>query len=185
MNERLTAALAEIEARWHVVAGVAIAREIAANPSESFYAAGFWLFYTDGHTWSPPLFAINSESGVSAVDSFGEDNRWNPTEWRQPQLTTVYEAMLPAYLSVSEQLRGDKSAGDEFNQLHEHAMARVCRNLTRDIRTRRRPFSVLPMHPRFVVGIFDGTESRETASRLARLSIEPANIDELEIPFLL
>lgn len=185
MNESLKSSLSEIEAQWESVAANTIATMMAEKPGEDFYAAAFWLFALDGQHISPPAFAINSESGVTEPDSYGEDNRWNPADWRQSVIMTAHDAMTPAYLVLSEQLQGeDWSVWEDVAEAQKQAIARVCRNLTAAVRSEKPPFDSAQVNPDFVVGIIDGRDSEEELQRLVRLSIDPAIIESLNIPFL-
>ncbi len=185
VSQALQSSMSDIEAQWEVVAADTIARTIAEHPDEDFYAAGFWSFALDGQTISPPALALNSESGVTEIDSFGEDNRWNPADWRRSVIMTAHLAMAPAYIDLSELLHGEEwSVWEAVDELQKQAIARVCRRLTERIRDRGAPFDAIPVNSRFVVGIFDGRDGEEETDRLARMSIDAALIQELNLPFL-
>ena len=186
LSEELQSSMSRIEDQWETVAADTIAEIITKHPNEDFYAAAFWLFALDGQTISPPALAINSESGISEIDSFGEDNRWNPADWRRSVIMSAHDTMAPAYLELSALLDGAEwTVWEAVDELQKQAIARVCRRLTDSVRNRDAPFEMTPVNSRFVFGIFDGRDSEEETDRLARLSIAPDLINDLDLPFLM
>lgn len=171
--------LAEIETRWEQLAAQAIAAKISESPDEEYYAAGFWLLYCDYTVISPPPLAMNSEEHLAESPEDAEYHRWAPPEWKFDVLDET-EQMRSSYAPLD----GDHGVAvwERIIDLHQQALARVCRRLTRTARSRSGPFQGLAVSPKFVVGIFEERDGGEEFDRLARLSIEPAVLAELDFP---
>jgi hypothetical protein len=169
-----------IESAWIEAVTAAIIAHNASLPDERFYAGSLWLFYTDYTLFGMPAFALNTESHIK---EHGQDLRWAPADWQFPCIESAIQDMRPHYLALNEHLSGkDKNHWDQAVQTHYTCIARVCRRITHDIRSRMGQFSNTSLSEDFVVGIFDLQEDEPLFSQLVRTSIAPEILASMPHP---
>lgn len=173
--------LQEIEAQWFETAAEAILTQVSAHSQEQFYAAAFWLFYGDYRMFGTPLLALNTESWIAAMDpETGIDLRWHPPDWQYSHVDSAYQAMEPYYMKLSDHLAG---RGEVYWEIvsaeHQAGVARVCRRLTHEIRSRSGVFAEIRVPDYFVVGIFETREDDPLFTELVRASIAPEILSTL------
>jgi len=169
--------LKRIEEEWDRVAPGLIAAQLKAHPTKQFYAAAFWLFYCDYTMLGCPCLAMDSEENFASAEP--KYDRWTPPNWKFDVVDTP-DALSDMYdLFEGEH---DDDVWEEIMEGHKQAIARVCLSVTAKARRGVDEFEGLPMHPRFVVGIFEEREGGEEYVRLAELSVAPEIIGELDLP---
>lgn len=169
--------LKDIEAAWIESASAAVVSHATAHPSELFYAGSLWLCYVDYRMFGVPCFALNIKSQISQM---GEDLRWSPADWQFPCIDSTVETMQPYYSALTKQLAArDKAYWDQIIKDHYACLARVCRRITHDARSRLGVFSDVRLSDDFVVGIFEFREAEPLFTELVRASIEPQMLSSL------
>jgi hypothetical protein len=153
---------------------------VTTHQAEAFYAAAFWLFYSDYGKILPPAFGINAESHVVVYDDTDSpwSTKWVPAEWHWPVLDDACNALKPLYQRLSEDMAG-ASRGDWDGLLTEHdaMIASVARELTTAVHTGRGGASFPDV---FVVAVLDDQREPEAYNALVRASIEPGRLAGLD-----
>ena len=172
--------LYDIEAAWVDSASAAIVSHARNHPNDVFYAASFWLCYVDYTIFGTPCFALNTER---TIEQEGDDLRWSPADWQFSCTDSTVEAMQPLYEMLSDELSGRaESEWDLAIEEHFSVLARVCRRITTEARSRRGVFADTVLHPDFVVGIFEYREGDPLFTQLIRASIAPEILATLRSP---
>ncbi|SFM13446.1 hypothetical protein [Marinobacter zhejiangensis] len=130
-------------------------------PPETLYACGFWLFYCDYSTISPPCFGYNSEYGE-------EDERWAPPEWDVEEEENVFEALEPAYEKLMGLMEGrSNEAWAQLVEFQWRFYTDFCARLNASMNSPSSPFAGWSKTDDFVVGVFEEREGEEIYNRLA------------------
>lgn len=173
--------LVAIEHTWLQEAKSAIADIIRETPTETFYAAAFWLFYCDYHQILTPALAVNAESYVVTHDGDEPwDTRWVPAEWHWPVLDRACDALKPTYAELSATM--DNATETEWKNLlaaHDQLIASVARRLTAEIHEGVREFADVNVPQRFLVAAIDDQRESEDYKALIHASVEPARLGEV------
>ncbi len=174
--------LDEIERVWLAASTRALHDVMHAHPSMSFYAAAFHMFYCDDSQILTPSLAVNAESYVTTENDRESTwtTRWALPEWNWPVLDDASDAMKPIYSRLSHAMV-DASQSDwlELIASHDEMMARVARELTRQIHTTS-DFQAFTLPVNFVVAVLEGQRDTEDYNALVRASIEPDRFAQLE-----
>jgi len=171
--------LNEIRQAWISESLKAMRVVLATHQTESFYAAAFWLFYSDYSKILPPALGINAEPFVVTYDDTDSpwNTRWVPAEWHWPVLDDACDALKPAYRRLSDEMENASRADwDRLLIEHDTMIASVSRELTAAIHTGRGGVCLPGV---FVVAALDDQRESEDYNALVRASIEPSRLASL------